>query len=150
MNMQRKTITPASLNAILDYLDAELEEASTQQEFDEILKLAKALLLKAPTQNAVTGLDNVRADLDPTAMSQAAASQPQMPQYDRRSGQDRREGKAEQPASQTLQIEVPATLSGAFSDLSQRMRTLETQDPDSFANAANALNWLANGELCTN
>ncbi|MFC1672835.1 hypothetical protein ACFL12_01670 [Pseudomonadota bacterium] len=145
MNMQRKTITPASLNAILDYLTAELDEASTEQEFDEILKLAKVLLLKAPTQNAVTGLDNVRADLDPTAMNQA-----QNVQYDRRTGQDRRQGKAKQATSQTLQIEVPTTLSGAFADLSNRMRTLQDQDPDSFANAANALNWLANGELCTN
>lgn len=124
MKPQRKAISPDALNAILDYLTAELDDAKTTEDLNDIMSMAKTLLLKPPTQNAVVGLGGLRADMDTTAMAEA-------------------QGKR----ACTVELQVPSSLSTAFEDLSVRMSNLQDRDPQSFSNAANALHWLANGQL---
>lgn len=124
MNPQRKSISPNALNAILDYLSAELEEAKTTSDLTQILDLAKTLLLKPPTQNAVVGLGGIRAEMDQSAMAEA-------------------QGKN----ACTVNLQVPSILSTAFEDLSVRMSHLQDRDPETFNNASNAMQWLANGKL---
>lgn len=127
MNPQRKTISSNALNAILDYLSAELDDAKSSDDLSDILCMAKTLLLKPPTQNAVVGLGGIRADIDASAMAEAQGKQ-----------------------ACTVQLQVPTVLSGAFEDLSVRMSTLQDRDPETFTNASNAMQWLANGEFGSN
>jgi len=127
MNPQRKAISPNALNAILDYLSAELEEAKTTSDLTQILDLAKTLLLKPPTQNAVVGLGGIRAEMDAAAMAEA-------------------HGKN----ACTVNLQVPRILSDTFEDLSVRMSHLQDRDPETFTNASNAMQWLANGKLGSN
>ena len=124
MNPQRTSISPNALNAILDYLSAELEEAKSTSDLTQILDLAKTLLLKPPTQNAVVGLAGIGAEMDTSAMAEA-------------------QGKN----ACTINLEVPSSLSTAFEDLSVRMSHLQDRDPETFNNASNAMQWLASGEL---
>ena len=127
MKPRRKAISPDALNAILDYLAAELDDAKTTEDLSDILCMAKTLLLRPPTQNAVVGLGGLRADMDASAMAEAQGNQ-----------------------ACTVELQVPSSLSGAFEDLSVRMSHLQDRDPQSFANAANALHWLANSQLSSN
>lgn len=124
MKPERKAISSNALNAILDYLAAEVDDAKTTADLSDVLSMAKALLLKAPTQNAVVGLGGIRADMDAFAMAEA-------------------QGKE----ACTVQLQVPTVLSGAFEDLSVRMSNLQDRDPETFTNASNAMQWLANGKL---
>ena len=124
MKSQRKAISPNALNAILDYLSAELEDARTTSDLAQIMDLAKTLLLKPPTQNAVVGLGGIRADMDTSAMSEV-------------------QGKK----ACTINLQVPSSLCTAFEDLSVRMSNLQDRDPETFNNASNAMQWLASGNM---
>jgi len=45
---------------------------------------------------------------------------------------------------------VPESLVSTFYDLSDRMNQLQSEDPETFSNASNALHWLANNDKCIN
>lgn len=130
--MQKQTSRPidrmssASLDAMLEYMTEEVETAETKEELLFVLALARELITPKAMQNAVIGLDNIRAEVDPQAIAKAGA------------------GKA-----CTVELNVPQILSTTFLDLSERMLTLQNDDPDTFANATSALTWLASGAIRT-
>jgi hypothetical protein len=114
-----------------------------------VLALVRELFNPNSLQNAVVGLNNIRAEIDCQAIAKANAAA--------------KRGKTVQansiPAGPTLagttrectvQLDVPQILSSTFQQLSERMRTLQSDDPDTFANATSALTWLASGTIRTN
>ena len=116
----------ANIHDVLDYLAEQIESAENKADLVSALSLTRELFSPSPMQNAVYGLPNIRAEVDSDAITR------------------------DQPAPKcTVQFEVPQVLSTAFQDLSERMCILQDEDPDTFANAANALNWLASGEIST-
>lgn len=117
----------ANIHAVLDYLAEEIESAENKDDLLSVLSLTRELFLTSPMQNAVYGLENIRAEVD----SKAIARDQSMLQC-------------------TVQLEVPHILSTTFQDLSKRMRELQSDDPETFANATSALTWLARGEISTN
>lgn len=117
----------ANIHAVLDYLAEEIESAENKDDLLSVLSLTRELFLTSPMQNAVYGLENIRAEVD----SKAIARDQSMLQC-------------------TVQLEVPHILSTTFQDLSKRMRELQSDDPETFANATSALTWLARGQISTN
>lgn len=117
----------ANIHAVLDYLAEEIESAENKDDLLSVLSLTRELFLTPPMQNAVYGLENIRAEVD----SKAIARDQSMLQC-------------------TVQLEVPHILSTTFQDLSKRMRELQSDDPETFANATSALTWLARGQISTN
>ena len=115
-------LSNATLNAMLDYLSQEIETAQTKEELQAVLSIAREMLAPPTQQNAVYGLQNIRAEVDRNAIARA--------------GQEC-----------VVQLHIPHSLSETFHNLSTRMRTLQNEDPDTFANATNALTWLASGKI---
>lgn len=127
MNKPIDQMSNASLHAMLDYLAEEVEGAESKEDLVSVLSLARELFHPSPMQNAVRGLNNIRAEVDHEAIA-----------------------RAQSKLECTVHLEVPQILSTTFQDLSLRMRTLQSEDPDTFVNATSAMTWLANGEINTN
>lgn len=127
MSITKKDPHPATLHAIFDYLSAELDDAKSTEDLAHLLRITKAILFESPIINMVMGVENVRAELDVSVMA-----------------------KARNKSVSSVQLEVPSSLGSTFERLSWRMRQLQSQDPKTFADASNALKWLAKGELYTN
>lgn len=130
MNSPIDRMTSAQMHAVLDYLSEEIEIAESKEDLEAVLKLAREMLAPSPMQNVVQGLGHLRAEVDHSAIARAQS------------------GTAGPEC--TVQLAVPQILSETFQDLSTRMRTLQNEDPDTFANATSALTWLASGEISAN
>jgi len=120
-------MTNAQMHAVLDYLSEEIEIAESKEDLEAVLKLAREMLAPSPMQNVIRGFEHLRAEIDPSAIT-----------------------RAQSKMECTVQLAVPQILSETFQDLSTRMRTLQAEDPDTFANATSALTWLASGEISAN
>ena len=123
--------------AMLEYLTEQLEDAETKEDLQAVLEPARQLLQRPPMHQAVHGLAHVRAEYD-------------VPQTDETRGITHYTDADGNKLSNVVNLEVPHILSSTFHALSERMNTLQTHDPDTFANASSALNWLANGEITSN
>lgn len=121
------TMSNESLHAMLDYLSDEIDTANSKEELEIVLDLARQLFRPSSMQNAVRGLNHIRAEIDPQAIARTA------PKH-----------------ACTVHLEVPQILSTTFQDLSVRMSALQDEDPVTFANATSALTWLAKGEISAN
>lgn len=110
------------LNAMLDYLHDEATRAETPEDLADLLKVVKAMLSENAPVNAVQGLPNIRAEV-----------MPYQPNGDA-----------------NVTTKVPESLVTTFYDLSDKMNQLQDEDPETFANAANALHWIANNDKCVN
>jgi hypothetical protein len=150
-------MTDVGLNAVLEYLSDEVEAAETKEELMFVLALVRELFNPNSLQNAVVGLNNIRAEIDCQAIANAGAKRGKTNQ----SGAKRSETVqansiptgptlAGETRECTVQLDVPQILSSTFQQLSERMRTLQSDDPDTFANATSALTWLASGTIRTN
>lgn len=117
----------ANIHAVLDYLTEEIKSAGSKEDLLSVLSLTRELFETPPMQNAVYGLENIRAEVDRKAIAHDQSK-----------------------LECTLQLEVPNILSETFQDLSKRMRELQSDDPETFINATSALTWLARGEISTN
>lgn len=126
-----------NLEATLEYLFEQLENADTKQDVHAVLELARQLLERPTTHKAVHGLQNVRVEYD-LPSSRPHTNDLHMIDAD------------EDKLSNVVNLEVPHILTHTFQALSERMKALQNQDPDTFANASSALSWLANGELTGN
>ena len=126
MNKPVDYMSSESIHAMLDYLSEEVECAESKEDIDSVLSLARELFRPSSMQNTVLGLDNIRAEVDTQAIQ-----------------------RAQSKLECTVHLEVPQILSTTFEDLSQRMRVLQSEDPETFANATSAMTWLANGEIST-
>ena len=121
-------MSDANLDAMFEYLSEEIAAAKNKKDLDAILSLTRELFLPPPMQNAVRGLNNIRAE-----MGQRTAA------------------KKTKPRIQcTVELEIPYILRATFNDLSARMRALQDADPETFSNATSALTWLANGKIHSN
>lgn len=135
-------MSDAGLNAVLEYMSDEVEAAETKEELMFVLALARELLNPNSLQNAVIGLNNIRAEVDPQAIANAGSKRDETTQAN---------AVLDGPSLEcTVQLDVPQILSSTFQQLSERMRSLQNDDPDTFANATSALTWLASGTIRTN
>lgn len=116
-----------NLHAILDYLNEEAEKAETQEDLQNVMNIARDLIVPTPVQSAVHGLGHLRAEYVHSTSTKASPA-----------------------TSCTVSLEVPYILSTMFHALSERMNRLQDEDPATFSNAASALNWLANGDIQSN
>lgn len=123
------TLSRASLESMLEYLSEEVETAHTKEDFLAILSVAREMLSPAPLRNAVTGLKNIRAEVDCRAIRGERA--PQLSTLE----------------ACTVHLDIPPILKDTFQALSRRMNTLQSEDPDTFVNATSALTWLASGTI---
>lgn len=124
-------MTTDNLNAVLEYLSDEVENAETKDDLNAVLAIARDLLTPNGMHNTVQGLEHIRAEVDAMAILEKAAPN----------------AVAQDTYACTLQLEVPHILSNTFQDLSDRMNQLQNEDPETFANATSALSWLASGKL---
>lgn len=124
-------MTANNLNAVLEYLSDEVENAETKEDLNAVLEIARNLLTPNGLRNTVQGLAHIRAEVDATAILDKTAPN----------------AAAQDTYACTLQLEVPQILSNTFQDLSDRMNQLQNEDPETFANATSALSWLATGKL---
>lgn len=140
-------MSDAGLDAVLEYMSDEVEAAETKEDLMYVLALARELINPNSMQNAVVGLNNIRADVDRHAIANAKSESTGSKQ-----ARSKRAGPTLARSTQecTVQLDVPQILSSTFQQLSERMRTLQNDDPDTFANATSALTWLANGTIRTN
>lgn len=129
------TMSPGNAEAMLEYLFDQLDDAETKEDVHAVLELTRQLLEAPTTKSAVQGLDHVRVEYGPKAPPSSVA-----PRVD----------FDVEHLSNVVNLEVPQILTNTFQALSERMKTLQSQDPETFANASSALSWLANGELTGN
>jgi len=116
-----------NIHAVLDYLAEEIESAGSKEDLLSVLSLTREIFQTSPMQNAVYGLENIRAEVDSNAIARDLSK-----------------------LECTVQLDVPNILSTTFQDLSKRMRDLQSDDPETFVNATIALTWLAKDEISTN
>ena len=112
----------ANFHAMLDYIQAEVEQAESPEEIADVLKVIKTMLTENQTISAVKGLPNIRAEVMLNTPSQNC----------------------------NVATNVPDSLITTFYDLSDKMNQLQVEDPETFDNASKALNWLANNDKCMN
>jgi hypothetical protein len=105
---------------MFQYLQEEAEQAETAEDVANLLQLMKAILSETAPVNTVRGLPHIRAEVTSV------------------------QGIPDCNVATT----VPECLVSTFYDLSDKMNRLQAEDPDTFANASNALHWLANNEKC--
>lgn len=125
--MTHKPMTVGNLNFLLAYLADEIETAETRDDLTAILNVLSEMLSPPTLRNTVTGLDHIRAEVDRDAIARAMGN-----------------------ASCIVKLELPDSLSETFQELSQRMRLLQSEDPETFKSASNALEYLAQGEIIPN
>ena len=147
--MKKKPVTrpidrmsDTALDAVLEYMSDEVQSAESKEDLMYVLALARELINPNSMQNAVVGLNNIRADVDRHAIANA--------QSELTGSKQARSKQAGATQECTVQLDVPQILSSTFKQLSERMRTLQNDDPDTFVNATSALTWLANGTIRTN
>ncbi|HEY9080697.1 hypothetical protein [Magnetovibrio sp.] len=114
--------SPENLHHMLDYLHEEIEQAETVEDLSSLLTVVKAMMTQVRPINAVQGLPNIRAEVTPSLISSDC----------------------------NVATHVPESLVSTFYDLSNKMNQLQAEDPESFANASNALHWLANSDKSVN
>ncbi|MCW8915829.1 MAG: hypothetical protein OQK24_08240 [Magnetovibrio sp.] len=107
-----------SMLGMLSYIKEETQRAETIEEVSDILRLLETAISETPTVNTVHGLDNIRVE------------------FTRPKG----------GSAPNLATTVPDCLVSTFYDLSDKMNQLQDEDPETFANASNALHWLANND----
>lgn len=127
-------MSAANIEAMFEYLTEQLEVAETKEDLHAIFELARQLLDTPSAFSAVQGLDHIRAEFGPA---------PQPPTH----GEARTAPHDPAKLSNVINLEVPHILTNTFKALSDRMKTLQEQDPDTFANATSALSWLAEGDI---
>ncbi len=113
-----KSAISDSMLGMLSYIQEETQRAETIEEISDILRVLETALSEKPTINTVRGLDNIRVEF----------SHP------------------EGASAPNLATTVPDCLVSTFYDLSDKMNQLQDEDPETFANASNALHWLANND----
>ena len=126
-----------SLHAVLDYLHEEVQCAETEEDLRAVMEIARDLFAPSRVQSAVRGLGHIRAEF----VRQQNPGQ---------AGDEQDTAAAQDVYACTVSLEVPTILSTMFHDLSERMNRLQCEDPETFANATSALQWLANGNIQTN
>ena len=126
-----------NIEAMLEYLFEQLEDAETKEDVHAVLELARQLLDRPATHKAVHGLQNIRAEYD-------------LPSTRPHTNDANALGAHADKFSNVVNLEVPHILTSTFEALSERMKALQNQDPETFANASSALSWLANGEITSN
>lgn len=122
-NLTKSPLTSESVHAMLDYLQVEAEQAQTMEELSSVLNVIKTMLTEAQPMHVIQGLPNLRAEVMPFGQTSGRYN---------------------------FASNVPETLISTFYDLSDRMNQLQHEDPETFANASNALHWLANNDKCVN
>ena len=113
----KSDLSPETLHAMLDYMQDEINNASSADEITAVLTLFKTMFSEPLTVNTVRGLPNIRAEV-----------------------------QTHNPQSYNVATNVPPSLVSTFYTLSDKMNLLQCQDPETFNNASKALLWLANGE----
>ena len=139
-------MSDAGLDAVLEYMSDEVEAAETKEDLMYVLALARELINPNSMQNAVVGLHNIRAEVDRHAIANAETESTGPKRAISKRTQSTLAGAKQEC---TVQLDIPQILSSTFQQLSERMRTLQNDDPDTFANATNALTWLASGTIRT-
>jgi hypothetical protein len=118
-NNLQTNLSSATLHAMLDYLQEEIQMAETVDDINAIFTMLKSMFTEPATINTVRGLPHIRAEV--------------------------RNMSSNSPYN--VATNVPHSLVSTFYDLSDKMNFLQTRDPEMFNNASKALNWLANGEV---
>jgi len=115
---------PSQVNfhAMLDYIQAEVEQAESPEQIADVLKVIKTMLTETQPISTVMGLPNIRAEVMLNTPDQNC----------------------------NVATKVPESLITTFYDLSDKMNQLQTEDPETFENASKALSWLANNDKCLN
>ena len=119
MSNHRTGTSKDALNAMLDYLHRETQQAKSIDELSDVLELASAIVTEIQTVEPVEGLPNVRVAYTPSSAQRDDAN---------------------------VTTNVPESLVSTFYDLSDKMNELQENDPETFKNAANALHWIANND----
>jgi len=112
----------ASFHAMLDYIQAEVEQAESPEQIADVLNVIKTMLTEKQPVSAVQGLPNIRAEVMLNTPGQNC----------------------------NVATNVPDSLITTFYDLSDKMNQLQDEDPETFENASKALSWLANNDKCIN
>lgn len=118
-NKLQTNLSSATLHAMLDYLQEEIQLAETADDINAIFTMLKSMFTEPATLNTVHGLPHIRAEIR------------NMSNHSR----------------YNVSTNVPRSLVATFYDLSDKMNLLQTRDPETFNNASKALNWLAKGEV---
>lgn len=116
------------LHAVLEYLSEEARNAETEDDLRAVMGIAQELFLPSRIYAPIRGLESIRAEF--------------IPPFAPESQQDHSAS-----ISCLVRLKVPAILAPLFDDLSRRMNRLQHEDPETFANATNALRWLATGNI---
>lgn len=122
MSYDHITHSTGRLHAMINYLRDEAMRAKTPDDVTDLLKVIQAMLEENATFNTVQGLSHIRAEVMPCGPN----------------------------GDVNVTTKVPESLVSTFYDLSDKMNQLQDEDPETFANASNALHWLANNDKCVN
>jgi len=66
----------ASFHAMLDYIQAEVEQAESPEQIADVLQVIKTMLTEKQPVSAVRGLPNIRAEVTPQATCNLATNVP--------------------------------------------------------------------------